>query len=428
MSKTINFTKKTLLDLPIPKGKRETYKDIKERGLSIYITNNGIRTFFIRKRVEGKDEKIIIGNFPDLSVDNARNKALEIKSFVAKGINPNDTKRQSRAEYTLGQLFEEYMTRYSKPNKKSWKYDEREILKFLGEWFRRKISKIKNQEIRKLHEMTKANNGLYQANRLLERIKSMYNKAIEWEYIKENPANGIKKYKETKRERFLLPLEIKTFFEALEQEKNIIARNYFKILFFTGARKSNVLAMRWEEIDFERRIWRIPETKNGDPQDVPLIDYALEILNSIPKTNEWVFPSDTSKVGHFADPKRPWQRIRILATLSLSKTNPALKEIIEELQSEFSKVIPLTTLFKLIEKEIAKKGLSLPKGVMDLRIHDIRRTLASYQAITGTSLTIIAKTLGQKSLEATQIYARLNNDPVRQSMNTAIDKIMEYKI
>lgn len=66
-------------------------------------------------------------------------------------------------------------------------------------------------------------------------------------------------------------------------------------------------------------------------------------------------------------------------------------------------------------------------GIKDLRLHDIRRTLGSYQAITGASLNIIGKSLGHKTVAATQIYARLNDDPVRDSMQTAVTKMLEYK-
>jgi integrase len=379
MNKMINFTKASLIALKSPEKGFDTYSDTGEKGLKLYVTSKGVKTFFIRKMIEGKDERIIIGQFPALSVEDARKEALSIKALIAKGENPNDDLRDKRAEYTLEDLFNEYMTRYSKPHKKSWKYDEREIPKYFGHWFKRKISSIKHQEVRKLHEMTFVNNGLYQANRTLERVKAMYNKAIEWGYIDTNPANGIKKYKETKRERFLLPKEIKAFFESLEEEPNKIARDYFKVLLFTGARKTNVLAMRWEEIDFERRVWRIPDTKNGEPLEVPLIEYALETIKDINRLSEWVFPSETSSNGHFADPKRPWKRI--------------------------------------LERA----------GISDLRIHDIRRTLGSYQAITGSSLSIIGKSLGHKTSEATQIYARLHDEPVRASMENAISKMMEYK-
>jgi integrase len=134
--------------------------------------------------------------------------------------------------------------------------------------------------------------------------------------------------------------------------------------------------MRWEDIDFSINEWRIPDTKNGEPVRIPLIGEALEILSdrswlkdsSIP----WVFPGH-GKSGCLVSPQKAWKKILDRA------------------------------------------------GLKNLRIHDLRRTLASYQAIAGTSLLIIGKSLGHKSPQSTAIYARLSNDPVRASMESALD-------
>lgn len=373
---TNNFTIAYLNSLPpAEKGKRYVVHDSKCNGLSLRVTEKGVKSFFMQKRIDDRIVKITLGKFPDMKIDQARDQFAIKNAKVTDGVNPNVEKKQKRNEITLKFLFDEYMTRYSKIHKKSWKYDEREIPKFLGQWFNRKITSISHQEVRRLHELTRAENGLYQANRVLERTKALYNKAKEWGYIDYNPADGIKKYREVKRDRFLMGDEIVRFFNSLEQEENLIAKSYFYILLFTGARKSNVLAMRWEEIDMYHRMWRIPDTKNGEPVTVPLIEDAMKVLMQLPRTSEWVFPSETSANGHFADPKRPWTRILERANIS------------------------------------------------DLRIHDIRRTLGSYQAITGASLSIIGKSLGHKSVDATQIYARLSTDPVRNSMETAVGEM-----
>ena len=146
--------------------------------------------------------------------------------------------------------------------------------------------------------------------------------------------------------------------------------------------------MRWDEINFTTKEWRIPKTKNGDAVSLPLIKEAAEILKERKKQNakmglealrqEYVFPSITSQSGHLADPKKAWQRI--------------LKEA----------------------------------QIKDLRLHDIRRTLGSYQAITGASLPVIGKSLGHKTSQATQIYARMNLDPVRQSLENAAGLMNNY--
>lgn len=373
-----NFTKQFLQSLKIPASGRLYVADTREKGLSAYVTPNGVITFFVRKRINGRDERVVIGRYPETTVEQARTQALAIKAQVAQGKDPIEDKRRMRSDITFFDMFQEFMERYSKKHKRSWQYDEREVNKFLSHWFKRKSGTITKQEIQILHERIRDDNGLYQANRILERISSIFNRAIEWGWRGENPAHGIRKFREKSRDRFLQPDELPRFFAALDAEDNQIARDYIMLSLLTGARKSNVLAMRWEQIFFERAEWRIPETKNGDPLTVPLSQNALEILERRRQgtNSEWVFPVDASKSGHFTDPKRAWQRVLARA------------------------------------------------GIKDLRIHDLRRSLGSWQASTGASGFIIGKSLGHKSQQATQIYARLNLDPVRESVERATQAMM----
>lgn len=375
--KYFNFTKNDIEKLTPPEKGLNTYFDTGFKGLKLYVTANGVKTFFIRKMVNGRDERFILGQYPDLSVQNARDKALITLSELANGKNPNEEKKANRAEQKLGDLFIEFMERYSKKDKKSWKYDQREIPKFYSDWFKRRLSDIKKTEIQRRHEKIRDEHGLYQANRCLERLRAMYNKAIYWGWEGQNPTNGIKKYTMVKRDRYLLPHERKAFFESLNQEENFVAKTYFYMALFTGARKTNVLEMRWKDIDFDNAIWRIPETKNGDPQNIPLINYAIQILKQIPKTSEWVFPNEKSKSGHFEDPKRAWNRILRRA------------------------------------------------GIEDLRIHDIRRTMGAWLVNSGATSDVAGKVLGHKSQEATKIYARLSNETSREWMNIAMKNLIE---
>lgn len=229
-----------------------------------------------------------------------------------------------------------------------------------------------------MHERVHDNNGLYQANRILERISAIYNRAIRWGWEGTNPARGVKKFKEKSRDRFLKRDEMPRFFAALAEDENEIAREFILLSLLTGARKANVLAMRWNEINFEMQEWRIPETKNGESHTVPLSEQAIEILERrrAATNSMFVFPSN-GKTGHYADPKRAWERI-------LKRAN-----------------------------------------IADLRIHDLRRTLGSWMAATGTTTAIIGKTLAHKSVQATKIYERLDLDPVRASVNRATDAIMD---
>ena len=171
--------------------------------------------------------------------------------------------------------------------------------------------------------------------------------------------------------------ELTPFFTALSESTNEIMRDFFLLALLTGARRANVSAMRWADIDLVAGVWRIAKTKNGTPQTVTLSPEAVTVLESRKAGGgEFVFPGEgTTK--HIVEPKKAW-----------------------------------ATLLKAA-------------GIENLRIHDLRRTLGSWQARTGASLPIIGKSLNHKTHQATAIYARLDLDPVRQSVNTATAAMME---
>ena len=130
----------------------QTYGDTKEKGLRLYITAGGAVTFFVRKRISGRDERVILGAFPEMTVEQARAAALQTRAAIAGCANPNLEKTKLRQEITFEELFREYMERYSKPHKRSWQFDEREVNKYLSHWFSRKISSISKQEVAKLRK------------------------------------------------------------------------------------------------------------------------------------------------------------------------------------------------------------------------------------------------------------------------------------
>lgn len=241
----LNFTKKALDTLPLPSaGKRLYFYDTKIRGLELMVTEQGTKSFKVYRKCNGKPVRVTLGKYPEMTVENARNEAQRVIAEMLKGKNPNEEKKKLRSETTFWDIFSLFMERYSKQHKKTWQTDEKDVRRFLGHWFQRKLSIITKQEVQAIHENIKKENGLYQANRLLARIHIIYNKAIEWGWDGINPAQGVKKFKEKSRDRFLHPDELPRFFEALDTEENDTIRDYIYISLLTGVRKSNVLAMR----------------------------------------------------------------------------------------------------------------------------------------------------------------------------------------
>jgi integrase len=379
MPRHLNFTKAALDALPpAAPGKRDPYHDSKTPGLVLRVTDTGVKTFSHFRRVPGGEpERIGIGRYPDVSIENARRRATEINAQIAKGVNPAEIKRARKAEMTFAELFAEYLERHSKPRKRTWQSDEANFRLYLQNPLgSKKFSAIDRAAIARVHTaITKAGHGTT-ANRVKALVSSVFSWGISVGLCEDNPAKGIRANPAKSRDRFLQSDELPRFFAALTAEPNPDMRDYFLLALLTGVRRGNLLAARWDDISLERGEWRIPRTKNDTPQIVTLGAEALEILHHR-KSNEseFVFPG-VGKNGHLIEVKRGWARILTNANLS------------------------------------------------DLRVHDLRRTLGSWQAITGASLSIIGKSLNHRSVATTAIYARLNSDPVRDSLARATSAML----
>jgi integrase len=376
--KKINFTKAVLDALPLPEAsKRDTYHDLKTSGLQLRVTSNGIKTFSLFRRVKnGSPERVTLGRYPDMTPEQARKESTRLNGLLVQGINPNTDARALKTETSLQELFDEFLKHrrnkrgafLSEKTKRSYRYD---FGLYLEKWGKRKLSQFKDTDFGKLHaEIGKEHPTT--ANRVIAMASSLFGYAAERKLFKgANPAHGIKKFPETKRDRFLQHDELPAFFKALAEEPNDTLRDYFLLSLLTGARRSNVQEMQWSQINFDRAEWRIPTTKNGEPQTVTLSPEAVEILRNRQGCHDvWVFPG-TGATGHIVEPKKAWARVLDRA------------------------------------------------GIDNLRIHDLRRTLGSWQAKTGASLAIVGKSLNHKSPSTTAIYARLDLDPVRESVERA---------
>lgn len=439
------FTQSKLDKLPLSIEKaQEIYWDSETECFGVKVGKKK-KSYFVQRKKDGKSKFVTIGSTTEISLEAARDAGKQRLLDIKKGIDPDAVAKQQKArDMTFHELFEMYMTLYSIPQKRSSKYDEREINKFLPHWFKRKLSSIGKPEITILLQKVHNENGLYQSNRLLERIRSMFNKAIdEWGWMGTNPTQGIKKYHEESRDRFLMPEELGPFFRALELEQNHTVHDYILISLFTGARKTNVLMMRWEELDFTYNLWRIPKTKNNQSQSIPLVPEARELLlnrktemekRKISSLNDhsntdfgWVFEGE-GKAGHLADPAKAWVRVKQIATLEIWRADAQLAQFISKVENKLAleKKYKFTSnkLVKRILSEAEKENFHFPLALLDLRLHDIRRTHGSYQVLTGASMQVIGKTLGHKSLQSTEIYARLTLDPVRASMELATSAML----
>ena len=375
----LNFTKKALTELRPPGGsQRAYYFDKTVRGLGLAVTPGGRKSFILYRKIQGRPERISIGPFPDLSIDQARGMASELNSRIARGENPAEEKRAVGQRATLGEIFEQYLERHLNIHTRRWQDAEGIFKLYLSHWRTRAAADIRPADVAALHAKLGRERGQYTANRAVELLRAAFNRAAKWGYTGPNPARGVTPFREQSRERFLRAHELPAFFEALAQDENATARDFLLICLLTGARSGNVKAMRWDQVSLERATWAIPTTKSGDPHVAVLAPAAVALLEERWKTatGPWVFPGD-GRTGHIRNPKGCWKRV-------LKRAN-----------------------------------------LQDLRLHDLRRTLGSWQAATGASLPIIGKTLGHKSLSATAVYARLDLEPVRAAVDKATVALLE---
>ena len=378
---TANFAVKTLDVLePAPPGKRYRVYHAAIPGFFLEVTDRGTKTFKFRKRMGRQIQTLTLGRYPELKIAAAKRMATRYAGAMVEGTNPQDAKVAEREELTLGEFFQEYMERHAKPHKKSWKQDETQFRLHLEKLKSRPLSSIEHSDILNRHLAVRDAAGPYAANRMLALVHCLYEKADEWGfYAGKNPARKIKRFREQSRERFLEADEIPRFFQALADDDNETVRDFLLICLLTGARRANVQSMAWDQVNLERATWSIPDTKSGRPHTVPLVPEAVTILQdrlANAEDDTWVFPG-TGSTGHLVEIKTAWRRILKRAEID------------------------------------------------NLHVHDLRRTLGSWQAATGSTLAIIGKTLAHSNISTTLIYSRLNIDPVRDSMNRATSAIFQ---
>lgn len=377
----INFTKTALESLPTT-GVDYQISDIRTQGLILRVNPGGRKSYMLYRRIGNKMTRIGIGRFADISLEEARRQATFLNAQIMNGIRPNEVLKEKKAEPTLNCLFNRYYHEHLKPHTKRPEDNkalyERDLKPLLG---RLRLSEITRKMMKKIHlDIAGTKTGKAQANRILTIASAIFNFGIKEEIFNgRNPCFGIKKFRVKSRDRFLSREELVKFFDALSWEDELF-QDFFLLSLYVGARKTTMLMMRWEHVDLDLARWRIPEdeTKNRDVNIYVLSEPSLEILTRRKNTNQlcsnpskYVFPGEGS-VGHLVDPKRAWARIKRRMAIS------------------------------------------------DIRIHDLRRTLASYMAINGSSLPVIGMALNHKSRASTEIYARLSQDPIKDALNAAV--------
>lgn len=275
-------------NLPAPNTGFDVVQDISEPRLRMYVTSRGVKTFFVRKRVHGRDRRIIIGNYPTVDIEDARNAVHQILE------NAMQKPRVHRKKITLKKFLDIYLEKRVRRNSTSRYKLERAIARHLTQILDKNMSDITRDDVAGVIEKIP---GPAIASRMQEFLQSVFKYAVDSGYIKSNPLVGMVKIKQNRRVRPLNRAGFHRLMDAINNEKDQNLRSAFLMLVYGFAPKSRVFSMQWCDLDFNHDTWC----------DMPLSDMAVVLLQDLPQDSIWVFPGRGR--GHLTDPRIAWRRV-----------------------------------------------------------------------------------------------------------------------
>ncbi|MDW2958235.1 MAG: integrase family protein [Alphaproteobacteria bacterium] len=288
MAHQFYFNPYILDNLPAPARGFDVVQDISEPRLRMYVTSRGVKTFFVRKRVHGKDKRILIGNYPDVDIELARTRVPEILE---------DAMRKPpvrRKKITFKKFLDLYLENKVRRGEDSHVKLVRAINRHLSEIFDKNISEISFDDVLAVIEKISGNAI---AARMQELLQSIFNYALETGYVKSNPIAGMKKIEQVRRVRPLNRSGLLRLVRAIEAEEDIVLRSAFFMLIYGFAPRSKIFSMAWEDLDFNHDMWL----------SRPLSDRAIVLLQDLPQDGQWVFPGRGGV--HLIDPRTAWKRV-----------------------------------------------------------------------------------------------------------------------
>ncbi|MHC9420580.1 tyrosine-type recombinase/integrase [Sphingomonas citri] len=343
----------------------------------IEVRPNGGMTYALRYKDEyGRQRQLKIGNAADITFAEARKEAQRVKGRVSVGKNPAEERKVARTIPTLNELAARYLE-FAKADKKSHDIDERYLrLHLLPRFGKLHLNQLRQEEIVEwLNGKVKAGYAQATVNRWQVILSHMMRLAKQWGVpgAETNPLTGIRQKDPNNRvERYLSPAETQRLKQAVDESPNRMLKYIVALLLLTGCRKRELLDAKWDEVDLDRKVWRIPTSKTGKPRHVPLSDDAIGVLRSIPRIADGTYIVPNPMTGK-----------------------------------------PFRSIFNSWNS--ARRAARVP----DVRIHDLRHSAASNLVNSGHSLYVVAKVLGHAQTRTTERYAHLDNGVLLNAVNAA---------
>jgi integrase len=350
-------------------------------GFGLRITPRGVKSYVLKYRMHNRQCWYTLGQHGHPKAgggtwtpQTARDEAVSLLGRVKDGVDPAGERAADRKSETVDDFHKRYLTDHAEAHNKPRSVKEtkrllkKHIIPAIGHI---KVKDLSRSQVVKFHIGLK--DTPYEANRALAVISNMLAKAEEWGVRDDGSrlCRTVKKFREAKRERFLTGKEANALGDALKAagkaKANAHALTIIRLLALTGARRGEIEGLKWAEVDLERSVLRLAESKTG-AKLIPLAPAAKLVLSEAPKIKgtPYVFPAASGE-GHYQGLGKVWPVVRKAA------------------------------------------------GLEDVRLHDLRHTFASFGAAGGLSLPIIGKLLGHTQAATTQRYAHLADDPVARA-------------
>ena len=362
---------KRLVDAAAPRETEYQVYDGEIPGLALRVNPNSrkVYTLFYRT-LSGRKRTLTLGVHGAITPEQARRLAKDRLAEVTRGGDPAGERQRSRHAPDLAALIERYRAEHLAFKKASTRTRAEGLLKriILPAVGKMKVEAVTRPDILALHRAHRETP--VEANRAITLLSGIFTWAEDAGLVlpEGNPCRRVKKHAERRRERYLSAQELARLGAALAQaerdaSESVAAILAIRLLLLTGCRKSEILGLRWEDVDLERSCLRLPDSKTG-AKTVLLGAAALQLLAEAAQEGSWVCPG-----GRAGKPLKnlykPWGRICKAA------------------------------------------------GVAGVRPHDLRHGYVSIGAVGGESLVVIGAIVGHSAAGMTQRYAHLSDDPVR---------------
>ena len=360
--------------------------DIREKnGFAIRTFPSGEKSWVFIYTYGGRKRRMTLGSYKTMTLAEARIKHGDAyKMLKSEDKDPAQVQQQEKADSrdssTVSGLIDEYIEKWAKPRKRSWKEDQRILERDIkSAWGRRKAKDITKRDVVLLLEDIVKRGAPIAANRTFACIRRVFNFAVERDIITTTPCITIKApSKENQRDRCLSVEEIKALWKGLDKAPMAASTKLvLKLQLATAQRKGEILSAEWDEINFDTRWWIIPENKakNGIQHRVPLSELAIELLSQqrqLSGQSRWVFPSDSGK-------------------------HPMRGQSIDK-------------AVRRSDDEVFKKA-----KIKHFTPHDLRRTAATHMTEMGISRLVVSKILNHVDSNITAIYDRHSYDTEKRN-------------